>query len=375
MDKGKLKTVCYYLNERVNLNTLNTSNYISTENMLQDRGGVTNASSLPNSTIVSAFSKGDVLVSNIRPYFKKIWLANTDGGCSNDVLVFRARENYDSKFLYYVLSSDSFFDFATATAKGTKMPRGDKSAIMEYTVPKPLPKEQLAIARILSSLDDKIELNNKINKNLEEQAQAAFTKWIIEDNANQPLGSLFDIADINPTRILKRGDKAIYVEMANLPTQGSFPVDWEMKEFAGGMKFRNGDTLMARITPCLENGKRAYINFLGDDDVAFGSTEYIVITSREGYCKEIFYFLTRYTDFVNYAVLNMNGSSGRQRVSSDIVGQYILNIPTKESSRAFEQIAAPIMRLIKINSIENQKLAAIRDSLLPKLMSGEIKVV
>ena len=112
------------------------------------------------------YKKDDVLVSNIRPYFKKIWQAKYDGGCSNDVLVFVPDSNIDKDFLYYVLADDDFFTYSMATSKGTKMPRGDKVSIMQYEVPLFDLHTQKKIASILKSLDEKIELNNKINNNL-----------------------------------------------------------------------------------------------------------------------------------------------------------------------------------------------------------------
>ena len=149
--------------------------------MLPEKAGVTIASGLPISKTLPAFKMGDVLVSNIRPYFKKIWFANKTGGCSNDVLVFRAKRNiYDNKFLYYNLSFDGFFDYSMSTSKGTKMPRGDKSALMNYIVPLIPLSEQKSIAATLSCLDDMIELNNRTNQVLEEIAQAIFKHWFVE---------------------------------------------------------------------------------------------------------------------------------------------------------------------------------------------------
>ena len=106
-----------------------------------------------------------MLVSNIRPYFKKIWFATKEGGCSNDVLVFRAKKGINPNYLYYVLSDDTFFNYSTATSKGTKMPRGDKTAIMSYEVEVKNYEEQLKIASVLEVLDKKIQLNNAINNN------------------------------------------------------------------------------------------------------------------------------------------------------------------------------------------------------------------
>ena len=168
--KYKLKDICFYAMGKIDVNVLKGTDYISTENMLPNKEGVTTASSLPKTAQTRAYQKGDVLVSNIRPYFKKIWFADCDGGCSNDVLVLRAKENINAKFLYYVLADDAFFNYSTATSKGTKMPRGDKTAIMQYEVPNFDLLTQKKIAAILSNIDEKIELNNRINDNLEQQA-------------------------------------------------------------------------------------------------------------------------------------------------------------------------------------------------------------
>ena len=164
--KYNLSLLCEYRKGKVSVDGLNKDTYISTENMLPNKGGVIRATSLPTTSQTQEYKKGDVLVSNIRPYFKKIWQAEYDGGCSNDVLVFKANENTDKDFLYYVLTDDAFFNYSMATSKGTKMPRGDKTSIMQYGVPHYDIVEQKKIACVLRLLDKKIEFNNKINNNL-----------------------------------------------------------------------------------------------------------------------------------------------------------------------------------------------------------------
>lgn len=185
---------------------------------------------------------------------------------------------------------------------------------------------------------------------------------------------LANYAEINPTRTITKNKEARCIEMANLPTKGSFPNDWIFKSYSGGMKFQNGDTIMARITPCLENGKTAYINFLYPNEIAFGSTEYIVLSAKEGYCSALFYFLARNKEFVDYAVSHMNGSSGRQRVGGVDIANFPMPHISLEDSEEFAKIAMPIMEVIKNNSLENRKLSTLRDTLLPKLMSGELSV-
>lgn len=164
--KYKLEDIAYLTKEKIGLENIGKHNYISTENMLPNKGGVVDAINLPTTARTQSYTCGDVLVSNIRPYFKKIFFANNRGGCSNDVLVFRAKDYICNKFLYYVLSEDAFFEYATLTSKGTKMPRGDKNAIMQYEVPDVKLETQIKIAEFLTNIDDKIALNNAINKNL-----------------------------------------------------------------------------------------------------------------------------------------------------------------------------------------------------------------
>ena len=171
--KYNLSDICEYVKGKVDVAILAEETYISTENMMPNKGGITRASSLPNIAQTQAFCAGDVLVSNIRPYFKKIWLAEFDGGCSNDVLVFRAKNGVSKCFLYYVLADDNFFEYAMATSKGTKMPRGDKTAIMQYKVPDFTYEEQEKIARMLEILDKKMQVNTEINENLTSHPCAA----------------------------------------------------------------------------------------------------------------------------------------------------------------------------------------------------------
>ena len=164
--KSELSTICRFRQGKVDVDSLTIYNYISTENMLSNKGGITLATSIPTVSQTQEYKADDVLVSNIRPYFKKIWKATCDGGCSNDVLVFSAKAGVEPDFLYYVLSDDAFFDYSMATSKGTKMPRGDKASIMQYQIPVFSVDVQRKIASVLRSIDEKIRVNKEINDNL-----------------------------------------------------------------------------------------------------------------------------------------------------------------------------------------------------------------
>lgn len=133
----KLSDICDYGKDRIEVSSLDNSNYISTENMLPNRAGITIATTLLTGEYTPSFEIDDTLVSNFRPYFKKIWKATFSGGCSADVLVFKAKENVSKEYLYYVLADDEFFKYSMATSKGTKMPRGDKTSIMNYPIKLP----------------------------------------------------------------------------------------------------------------------------------------------------------------------------------------------------------------------------------------------
>ena len=246
------------------------------------------------------------------------------------------------------------------------------SDLIKLWIPCPDIDIQNQVASILDAVDRKIELNRKVNDNLQQQAFAAFDNLVA--NAENTDCNVSDYAFLNPKRALAKNQMARSIDMSRLSTSRAFPSGWEMKPFAGGMRFTNGDTLLARITPCLENGKTAFIDFLDDGEVAFGSTEYIVLAPKNDTPPEMLYCLARNPAFIDYAVKNMNGSSGRQRVSAETVGQYRLPLFDKHSLSIFREVVSPMFLKMRYNSLENMRLAELRDELLPKLMSGEIGV-
>ena len=321
----------------------------------------------------------DIIYSAVRPnqlHYGYISKFPENLVVSTGFIVISCNKDYiEPKFLYYMLTQQEMTDYlhSIADASTSAYPSLKSSDIENLEISLPSLEEQRRIAGILGAIDDKIENNRRINTNLELQAQTLFDKIFFDDNDTER-NPLSDYADINPTRTLRQGVVARYIEMANLTTMGSFPSDWSYKSYGGGCKFANGDTIMARITPCLENGKTAYIDFLEDKEVAFGSTEYIVISAKSGYCPALFYFLARNKEFVDYAIGHMNGSSGRQRVSGADIANFPVPHISLEDSNRFAEIAMPIMDVIRNNSLENRRLASLRDTLLPKLMNGEIKL-
>ena len=280
-------------------------------------------------------------------------------------------EKADPLFVYYLLKYNK--DAIEAMGSGTTFKEVSGKTMRAVKVRIPLDVSyQKRIAAVLDSLDTKIENNERINDNLQQQAFSVFDNLIA--NAENNDYTVSNYAFLNPKRTLAKNQVARSIDMSQLSTSGAFPSGWEMKPFNGGMRFTNGDTLLARITPCLENGKTAFIDFLDDGEVAFGSTEYIVLAPKNDTPPEMLYCLARYPAFVDYAVKNMNGSSGRQRVSAETVGQYRLPLFDKHSLVLFKEVVSPMFLKMRYNSLENIRLSELRDALLPKLMSGEIDV-
>lgn len=230
-------------------------------------------------------------MSNIRPYFKKIWFADFDGGCSNDVLVFRAKEGTDARFLYYVLADDAFFDYSTATSKGTKMPRGDKTAIMQYEVPHFDLPIQKKIAGILADIDDKIALNSNINKNLLQQAQALYNHsfpYTVSDILPEDwrLGTVSEIIEIHDSK--------------RIPLSGAQRNKMEKKIYP----YYGAASLMDYVDEYIFDGKYLLLGEDGTvvDDAGFPILQYVwgqfwvnnhahILTGKLGYNVESLYML------------------------------------------------------------------------------------
>ena len=387
--KLKLSDICMYRNGKVDIKDLNAETYISTENMLPNKGGITETASLPTVSFTQEYKKGDVLVSNIRPYFKKIWRAKNDGGCSNDVLVFQANENIDKGFLYYVLANDDFFAYSMATSKGTKMPRGDKFSIMRYEVPNFDLKTQSRIAAVLSALDDKIELNTKINENLEQQAQAIFKSWFVDF---EPFGGVMpqDWKKATLNDVCKKITDGSHYSPKDDPS-ANIPMLSVKDMLSYGFSFQS----------CKHIDEDEFQKMIANDCVPLKDD--ILVAKDGSYLKEIFICncKQRIAILSSIAIFRPNteiiipeillallkSPAVLQEVKDNYVsGSVLPRIVLKDfkklrlilpSMKVQEQVA-PILHNIRlqidINCEENTRLSALRDTLLPKLMNGEIDV-
>ena len=375
---SNLSSLCTYAKGKVSVDTLSKQNYVSTENMLPNKGGIVDAGGLPSVQYVQQYIKGDILVSNIRPYFKKIWMANEDGGCSNDVLVFRAAHGCDSTFLYYVLSNDAFFNYASATSKGTKMPRGDKIAIMQYEVPCFDHETQLRIGKLLRSIDARITVNKKINDNLEQQAQSYFQELFV-DNADPEwaIGTISDLGTVVGGSTPSKAKPEYYTESG---IAWITPKDLSINK----SKFvSHGENDITELG--LKNSSAA---IMPEGTVLFSSRApigYIAIAAGEVTTNQGFKSVVPKpeigTPFVYFFLKNtlpviegMASGSTFKEVSGSTMKNVPAVIPDAETLAKFSDFCAPIFAQQRILEEQNQSLATLRDNLLPKLMSGEIDV-
>ena len=267
-----------------------------------------------------------------------------------------------------------------------------------------------AIAHILGTLDGKIELNRRMNETLEAMARALFKSWFVDfdpvrakmagrdTRLPQDIADLFpdrlvdsemgqipegwevaalpDRIGVNPRRSLRRGQEAPYLPMAKMPTHGHTPESVvALRPFGSGMRFANGDTLVARITPCLENGKTAYVDFLKNDtEIGWGSTEYIVLRPQPPLPNQFAYCLARSAAFREFAIRNMSGTSGRQRVPATALRGFLMVCPPDRLATRFGEIIGSLLERASRAGRESRTLAALRDTLVPKLVSGEIRL-
>lgn len=171
---------------------------------------------------------------------------------------------------------------------------------------------------------------------------------------------LGDVIDFNPKETLKKNTMSKYVEMAQLQCFARNIIGYSFKEYKGGTKFRNGDTLLARITPCLENGKTAFVDILEEDEVGFGSTEYIVLRKKEGYTDENYIFYLAISDlFRQIAIKSMTGTSGRQRVQTEVLKNSEIVIPEVNIQKKIASILSLLDEKIELNRKINQNLEEI----------------
>ena len=388
----KLGQVVTPVKDKIDTSALSVATYISTENMLPNKSGITVSSNIPPGNAIH-FQVGDILISNIRPYFKKIWMANKSGGCSADVVCLRATNIIDPHYLYFLLSQNLFFDYVMLGAKGTKMPRGDRNQMMQWPVLLPPIQYQHKIASVLSSIDAKIDLNKRINDNLEQQAKALFKSWFVDFEPfrdgefvdselgripqNWIVGTLRDLCVANKrTYNGKFVHEIQYIDTGSVTNniiesiQTLNPVT-DIIPSRARRAVTEGDIIYSSVRPNQKHYAFLY-NPLPNTVV---STGFVVLTANwSGYRYYIYQYL------IQDEIIDKLQSIAEQSVStyptlnaSDLTNLKIV-IPPNNVIGDFASLCHSYIAQIYKQQEESRRLAQLRDSLLPRLMSGELKV-
>ncbi|EMN7320377.1 restriction endonuclease subunit S [Vibrio vulnificus] len=334
----------------------------------------------------------------------------------------------DVTYIYYMLQQINFDQFNSGSAQKSL----NRNAVYPFEVLATEDKdEQRRIGKLLSDFERKITLNRQINQTLEQMAQTLFKSWFVDfdpviDNAldagnpipdelqhraearkavresegfkplpdevrqlfpdafeESELGwvpkgwemkAVSDALTINPKVKLSKGQNAHFVDMKALPTSGYSIEEVIHKAFSGGAKFEGNDVLLARITPCLQNGKTGFVDFLDEGEVGFGSTEFIVFRGDKDVHHTYIACLARHEKFRQHTMQSMVGSSGRQRVQNGCFDDYFITVPTSDVMAKFAELTQPSFDKFKANTAECLSLAKLRDTLLPKLISGELRL-
>ncbi|EFU2684180.1 TPA: restriction endonuclease subunit S [Escherichia coli] len=373
-------------------------------------------------------NENTIIIGRVGSYCGSVYISGKKCWVTDNAIIGTAKNENESHFWFYLLKKIDLNNYST----GSGQPLINQTIIntISVTIPK-LSEKRVSIGHFLRHFDQKINLSLNINQSLEQMSQTLFKSWFVDfdpviDNAldagnpipealqsraelrqkvrssadfkpllveirslfpsefeetelgwvpkGWTLKSVAKSININPSIKLPKNKIAKYVDMKSLPTQGYSISDIIEKPYSGGAKFQNNDTLFARITPCLENGKTGFVDFLDEKETAFGSTEFIVMRGTPQVHYLYVACLARENNFRLHAIQNMVGSSGRQRVQKSCFDSFYIAIPTPAVMSLFSGKVSSYFDKMYFCNLENKSLTALRDTLLPKLISGELSL-
>ena len=398
----KLSSIADYVTDKISSNDIALREYVTTDCILQNKKGREIATNLPpQSCCLTRYQHGDVLIANIRPYLKKVWFADIDGGASSDVLVFRAKEGHSPSFLYAVLLQDSFFDYVMQGAKGSKMPRGDKEQILRYEMPT-LSCSEESIGTFFLNLDQKIRLNEQINQNLTAMAKQLYDYWFVQ----------FDFPNEEGKPYKSSGGEMVW----NKKLKREIPKGWNIsliKDFAttysGGTPkstnieyYNNGEIAWINsgelnspiitkttnyITKCgLENSSAKLYPSNSILVAMYGATagKVSLLTfeacSNQAVCgiiptiENMLYYVYFHISSLYSHFITLSTGSARDNISQDTIKNILLPIPTRNILKLFDEKIGSIYQTIVNNYQQIDSLTKQRDELLPLLMNGQVSV-
>ena len=385
MEYKLLSEVSVYRKDRIGSDKVNKGNYISTENMLSNRGGVENATTVASAKTFPAYKKGDILLSNIRPYFKKIWYATQEGGCSNDVLVVKAGKTVDVR-----ISDNNFFNYSTVTSKGTKMPRGSKNAIMKYWVPNLDLPTQKKIADILSSYDKLIKANNERIELLEQTAQELYKEWFVRfrfpgyENAkfedgipegwerNKIQKYYNTCSGGTPSRSKPEYfENGVYPWVKTGEIKDCVIIDTEESITQEAVNSSSAKVLSAKSVAMAMYGVNIGLLAYFDSEMTCNQA-CCVFSDKRGFSSK--HYLYYYLKSIREYLLLISFGAAQQNLSQDLIKKIKITMPSDDIIQDFEKRIDDIYESIRILLMQNKNLAKQRDMLLPRLMSGKLEV-
>ena len=398
---AKLSSIAYYVTDKISSNDISLAEYVTTDCILQNKKGREVATNLPPQPCsLIRYQRGDVLIANIRPYLKKVWFADIDGGASPDVLVFRAKDGHSPSFLYAILLQDSFFDYVMQGTKGSKMPRGDKEQILRYEMPTFSCSEE-SIGTFFLNLDRKIHLNERINQNLEAMAKQLYDYWFVQ----------FDFPNEEGKPYKSSGGEMVW----NDKLKREIPKNWCVLQLDKLCSFRNGinyakDEIgepfpivnvrnISSSTILLDGEdfdvitipvKKAENYILTDKDIIIarsgcpGSTRLLQDSQKTLFCGFIIcctpydgykrYFLTYVLKGLEGSSATTSGGSILQNVSQDTLKSLWVTVPRIDLLIRFNEIIDNLLKQMCVSLRISKELIKQRDELLPILMNGQVLV-
>lgn len=367
-----------FVNEKCYLNEASRNTYVSTENLKPNRLGVFfPITKLPRTNKVNTFAKGDILIANIRPYFKKIWHANIAGTHSTDVLNIRSNsKQLLQSYLAVVLSDDRFFDYMMATSKGTKMPRGDKKAIMDFKFELPSFKDQIIISDSISIINQKIELNQQINKNLLKLIDNIYLREYFA-NSQVVLADHVALSDLIQTKTKTFNPKKTSETLVNHFSMPAFDEDqYPIIDKVTSIKSNKNivepfSVLVSKMNPQV---KRVWLPNISDKILNVASTEFLTFTADSAEMQAFIFAIVNNKSYKQFLMSNTTGSTNsRQRVLPRVAYSFEIAFNRIKAERLGE-LLVPFLEKIKLTKSEIQRLKKLRALLLPKLLSGSINL-
>ena len=394
-----LADIAEYVTDKISSNDVSLNNYVTTDSLLQNKRGRECAQNLPPMPCALIhFQPKDILIANIRPYLKKIWFADIEGGCSSDVLVFRAKEGHFPNFLYATLMQDSFYDYVMKGVKGSKMPRGDKEQIMRYKMPTFSSDEEQNIGKIVVDIEKKLQLSRALNDNLEKMAKQLYDYWFVQfdfpDDDGRPYklsggvmvwneklkreipngwycGTLLDIAEYTNGLACQRfrpidDNKLPVIKIKEM--HDGLPSETELvrSDIPESVKVYDGDVLFS-WSASLEVMLWAYGNG--------GLNQHIFkVTSKNGFPRSFYFY--QLIDYIgNFKRMAEARKTTMGHITQDHLKQSTIALPQNiDIANELEKRLCPIFDTIVRNNQEIMNLTKQRDELLPLLMNGQASV-